>query len=567
MSLESTSHSMSNEGQISVNHGTQAMTKQQWDNLKPLIEQIYIEENRPFPYLAEVLRKDHGFEPKKRQFARKIDEWGFRKNISRGERRMILQRVLTHPSEEADDFRDRRLKARKLNNWRKRYRDELQLGTFALGSTRGRIQVTPTSDQTSIREENGNTDHSKGSRDDYPPELNEVREDDSDDISLPDVRQNTFDWSRLDDPGLPGLVPLLTALRLESAATDQSSPLDETEIKDPLCLRNSELQEISSNRPVSVIDSIDSCLLLYRPESEDKHETRNNSPQYPWRSIENVFWGTTTSPLNEIYVFPPSQAPRWTKNANVVNLWASLTEEASKLEMKLAKLEAHFGDHNSAVMAVMEQLSSIYRRLEEYRKAERLQRRLVDIYFQVLGPSNIRTLQAALCVIEILLEQGGFLKAKAESENLLSSILKLVEHDHPLAVSANYIYAIICSGSGRSDEAERYCRQHLQIMLSLHGPKAVPTIRAMTFLCSEIYKRAPKEAKILIRIASQLVVELPTVDETPCRVFRNIIMKLSSLGAHEESYQMATKLMINFLFHWAISIPRSGRRATDWLGV
>ena len=55
---------MSNEGQISVNHGTQPMTKQQWDNLKPLIEQIYIEENRPFPYLAEVLRKDHGFELK-----------------------------------------------------------------------------------------------------------------------------------------------------------------------------------------------------------------------------------------------------------------------------------------------------------------------------------------------------------------------------------------------------------------------------------------------------------------------------------------------------------------------
>jgi hypothetical protein len=45
-----------------------------------------------------------------------------------------------HPSEEAESFRDRRLKARKLNNWRKRYRDELQLGTFALGSTCGRIQ-------------------------------------------------------------------------------------------------------------------------------------------------------------------------------------------------------------------------------------------------------------------------------------------------------------------------------------------------------------------------------------------------------------------------------------------
>jgi len=53
---------------------------------------------------------------------------------------VILQRVLTHPLEEAEGFRDRRLKLRKLNNWRKRYRDELRLGTSALGSADGRIQ-------------------------------------------------------------------------------------------------------------------------------------------------------------------------------------------------------------------------------------------------------------------------------------------------------------------------------------------------------------------------------------------------------------------------------------------
>jgi tetratricopeptide (TPR) repeat protein len=386
-----------------------------------------------------------------------------------------------------------------------------------------------------------------------------VPEDDSDDVSLPDMRQNTFDWSRLDDSGLPELVPLLTALRLESAAADQSSPLDETETEEPSCLRNSELQDISSNGPVSVIDSIDSCLLLYKPESEDnKHGTRNNSPQYPWRSIENVFWGNTTSPLNEIYVFPPSQAPRWTKKANVVNLWACQIEETSKLEMKLAKLEAHFGDHSSAVMAVMEQLSSIYIRLDDYRKAERLKRRLVDIYYQVLGPNDIRTLQAALCVIDILLAQGRFLKAKAESDDLLSSILKLVEPDHPLAVLANHAYARICSGSGESDEAELHYRQHLQVMLSLHGPKALPTIEAMLSLSDELDKKAPKEAEILVRIAAQLVIELPTVDESPCRAFRAVIHKLNILGAYEESYHMATKLLDTF------SLPLGDQHPTIW---
>jgi len=38
-------------------------TRQQWEKLKPLIQEIYIEENKPFLYLAKILRDKHGFEP------------------------------------------------------------------------------------------------------------------------------------------------------------------------------------------------------------------------------------------------------------------------------------------------------------------------------------------------------------------------------------------------------------------------------------------------------------------------------------------------------------------------
>lgn len=43
--------------------GSQAMRRQQWEALKPVVEKIYIQENKPFTYLADVLRKEHGFEP------------------------------------------------------------------------------------------------------------------------------------------------------------------------------------------------------------------------------------------------------------------------------------------------------------------------------------------------------------------------------------------------------------------------------------------------------------------------------------------------------------------------
>ena len=38
-------------------------TRQKWESLKPLIQRIYIDENKPFPYLVTILREEHGFEP------------------------------------------------------------------------------------------------------------------------------------------------------------------------------------------------------------------------------------------------------------------------------------------------------------------------------------------------------------------------------------------------------------------------------------------------------------------------------------------------------------------------
>jgi hypothetical protein len=43
--------------------GIRETTRQQWEALKPLIQRIYIEEDKPFPYLARILRDEHGFEP------------------------------------------------------------------------------------------------------------------------------------------------------------------------------------------------------------------------------------------------------------------------------------------------------------------------------------------------------------------------------------------------------------------------------------------------------------------------------------------------------------------------
>jgi len=37
--------------------------KKKWESLKPLIQRVYIEENKPFPYLARILHDEYEFTP------------------------------------------------------------------------------------------------------------------------------------------------------------------------------------------------------------------------------------------------------------------------------------------------------------------------------------------------------------------------------------------------------------------------------------------------------------------------------------------------------------------------
>ena len=58
----------------------------------------------------------------KRQFSRQVEKWGFRKNVSRSERRTILQNLPEKNGSLIPGFQDRRVDEGKLRNWQRRYR-------------------------------------------------------------------------------------------------------------------------------------------------------------------------------------------------------------------------------------------------------------------------------------------------------------------------------------------------------------------------------------------------------------------------------------------------------------
>ena len=43
--------------------GKSSLSRQQWEDLKPVIQRVYIDEGKPFPYLAAILRTEHGVQP------------------------------------------------------------------------------------------------------------------------------------------------------------------------------------------------------------------------------------------------------------------------------------------------------------------------------------------------------------------------------------------------------------------------------------------------------------------------------------------------------------------------
>jgi len=61
-----------------------------------------------------------------------MNEWGFKKNVSRSERLKILEAMPRGMHEPALDLKDRRLKPGKLKNWRRRYRDEVKEAPLGL---------------------------------------------------------------------------------------------------------------------------------------------------------------------------------------------------------------------------------------------------------------------------------------------------------------------------------------------------------------------------------------------------------------------------------------------------
>jgi hypothetical protein len=182
-----------------------------------------------------------------------------------------------------------------------------------------------------------------------------------------------FDWSTVDVPGSPELSRLFSALEIEAETFVPSLSLENSEFMDSQCLSNVEIQVLSNKDRNMVPDDFAYQHLSGDGKCFAPNETASSHcPHYPWRDISAVFFWHAPSPLNEVYIFPPSYTAARKAPKSKINVLRALELEETDLQIKFAKLKKQLHVDHPAVIAIMEDLALIYWNLNKYLKAERM---------------------------------------------------------------------------------------------------------------------------------------------------------------------------------------------------
>ncbi|KAH8596205.1 hypothetical protein B0O99DRAFT_740757 [Bisporella sp. PMI_857] len=529
-----------------------SITKQEWESMKSFIQRVYIDENKSFPYLAAALLTEFGLEPTKRQFSRKVEEWGFRKNVSQSERRNIMKNFETGLVVQTIKDKDRRVNARKLENWKKRYKKDATLGE-AIGSFNiavpGLDVLTPDHQSPSMQssldvhivpraphifdkinslsivEEVGthiiNTEPKNGGANTWP-----------------------FDWRTVDVHGSPGLSRLFEGLEIESSMPIPAISLDADTMDE---------SEYITQHGLSQLWTAENKSRTYR--FEISHDLRNSgliqeNPDcetrfLPWRNPRLTFCGWNASPFNEIYVFPkpPMRIIRKSPNRNLAWLEAQTIE----YELRLDKLTPLCGSQHPGVRLTMNALAKIYHTQGKYVKAERWYRAVFDANRAALGTENFVTLDSGISWIEALVAQGEYLHARTLIIELRTTILTAHGHESALHARASFLEARIAGTLGNFAIAEALTREVLQKRLNDFGPRYSDTWRCIDYLAWILERQSRfSGAEKLSRMALQLHHEIVGLDEGDlCSAKRWLSLICSYQGRYDESRSLSRLLQEN----------------------
>ncbi|KAH8597216.1 Clr5 domain-containing protein [Bisporella sp. PMI_857] len=102
----------------SLTQSKRQITAEEWIALRPIIVRLYIDEGRTYEQVATILKSRYSFYPTKRQFHRKVLDWGLKKNTTTAERKRILEALSTQAISEQGRVGTVSLNPEKVLRWR-----------------------------------------------------------------------------------------------------------------------------------------------------------------------------------------------------------------------------------------------------------------------------------------------------------------------------------------------------------------------------------------------------------------------------------------------------------------
>ncbi|KAE9362850.1 hypothetical protein N431DRAFT_551067 [Stipitochalara longipes BDJ] len=473
------------------------LTKRDWDDLKPKIRELYLDQRQTLQQVAKYLEEQYGWKPTKKQLLYRISGWRFEKNVKKDERRAIIDSLAPGKGNveiEPQTLKGRILDAAKLNRWM-----QLEKTTSGESSANNKVVCARTSlvpyERNFIPTNQDSDNRTSTQIPNYKEQYNydlEIQ----DKQSVPVLRYDglSFDWNSVEVIGSPGLTKLLGALTIEEC----DIPL--------LDLASDALGSDS----ISGSDLIDLCCT--REEStvhrRQPWSTRLSASMKTSQAFEGVGRASKLDLQFEVYPFPISLGQSCASKLRFFSgVSVNSTIPESECQMKLQKMK-HMQD--TEIIHLVEAMGARAEELydQDIVTAETWFRRVVRAKKLVSWYKPHQTLWACLQVARCLYFQNRFKEAQRLQQGVHGTIEQIFGTSHEVTIQSTDLHADLLGHLGFSVEEEAIRRQILQIRLNAFGMRHQDTLWALEDLGACLGQRERScEAQQLLETSIRLRLE------------------------------------------------------------
>ncbi|OIW35451.1 TPR-like protein [Coniochaeta ligniaria NRRL 30616] len=510
-----------------------------WEELKPVIQRLYIDENRTQADTAEILAQSHGFRPTKKQFTRKVTEWNLKKNFRQSERDQILQSLGPGEGDIRIDLQGRKFHRKRLIRWDEEKKKSIASATMCNDPNMDSPMTeggTPASLPAAHRKQAGDFSSeatpttrtlSQGPSPSmdldptHPPIGLEgmprvwVAEEPGGEYKLVPHAE----WINADVLNSPNLTRLMNGLAVETKDLPEdieplslSEPPDETEnVTSTDIVSWSDLTLVPHEASSSLFltggtTSLPGSSTLNKPSTRGITKRRSNRAKrkafkYPGQDVllpSGTLVERPPSPFDELSVFPHAQGPAMTLRSSLT-LANSRQNLANQILGKLTLLQiAGLKDNHPGVLDLTNRLADIAYDSGKMTEANSLYRKVLASQGGDLLTSPEKVLHAQAGLIDGLCREGHPLEAKEMLESVSAVMAKRFDPRHVIFRRLQKARIEIFNWMEDWDREEPVARDLVQLCLELLGPKDPETLNALFRLASVMMgqKRYPESEEL-----------------------------------------------------------------------